>query len=95
AERADLLRWGDGGDSQPVLSLAQMVANQVSARPDAPAVTAGDLTLTYHQLWQRAGALNTQLTAAGVGPESVVGLLLPRGIDLVTAALAVSQTGGV
>ncbi|GHJ15415.1 hypothetical protein TPA0908_34100 [Micromonospora sp. AKA38] len=95
AERADLLRWGDGGDSQPVLSLAQMVAQQVTAQPDAPAVTAGDQTLTYHQLWQRAGALSTRLTTAGVRPETVVGLLLPRGIDLATAALAVSQTGGV
>uniref|UniRef100_UPI003D749BFA AMP-binding protein n=1 Tax=Micromonospora sp. RP3T TaxID=2135446 RepID=UPI003D749BFA len=95
AERADLLRWGDGGDSRPVLSLAQMVADQVSAQPDAPAVTAGDLTLSYHQLWQRAGALATRLTAAGVGPETVVGLLLPRGVDLVTAVLAVSRAGGV
>uniref|UniRef100_UPI003D706217 AMP-binding protein n=1 Tax=Micromonospora sp. RP3T TaxID=2135446 RepID=UPI003D706217 len=95
AERADLLRWGDGGDNQPALSLAQMVAAQVTTRPDAPAVTTGDQTLTYHQLWQRAGALATRLTTAGVGPETVVGLLLPRGIDLVTAVLAVSQAGGV
>ena len=67
---------------------------QAARRPDAPAVNCGDVTLTYGELRRRAGALARVLAARGVGPESLVGLYLERGADLVVAILAVLEAGG-
>ncbi|MEO3876052.1 amino acid adenylation domain-containing protein [Nonomuraea sp. B12E4] len=58
------------------------------------ALETGDLQVTYAELVARSERLAGGLRAAGVGPGSVVGLRLPRGVDLVMGALAVWQAGG-
>ncbi|MEU5399861.1 amino acid adenylation domain-containing protein, partial [Streptomyces sp. NPDC005963] len=67
---------------------------QVVAHGELPAVIAGDTTLTYAELNDRAGRLASLLAARGVGPESIVGLALPRSADLLVAVLAVLKAGG-
>ncbi|MCX5045453.1 amino acid adenylation domain-containing protein, partial [Aldersonia sp. NBC_00410] len=61
---------------------------------DAVAVVCGDASLTYRQLSQRVYRLARVLIARGVGPDSVVAVVLPRSEDLVVAALAVAAAGG-
>ena len=54
---------------------------------------AGDGCLTYRALAERAGRLAGFLREAGAGPESVVGLCLGRGPEMVTGVLAVWLAG--
>ncbi len=68
---------------------------QVRRTPDAIAVRADDgETLTYAELSARANRLARLLIAAGVGPESLVVLAMPRGVELVVAMYAVLRAGG-
>ncbi|MBT2369830.1 non-ribosomal peptide synthetase [Streptomyces sp. ISL-10] len=60
---------------------------------DEHAVSAEDGTLTYRQLTARTAATAAALAAAGVGPETAVGLLLDRSRQSVPALLAVWSLG--
>ena len=75
-------------------TFVQRFHEQAAARPDTPAVTCGDVTLSYGELRRRAGALARVLAARGIGPEARVGVYFERGTDLVVAILAVLEAGG-
>ncbi|MFG1678319.1 amino acid adenylation domain-containing protein [Micromonospora sp. NPDC049282] len=61
---------------------------------DAVALRHGGTALTYGEVHELAGRLATRLNHLGVGPDTVVGLLLPREPDLIVAMLAVLKAGG-
>src|SRR5436305_9768829 len=92
----DLIRLGHGG---PVAPGAQIVAHRrfeelARARPDLAAVVYYDESLTYGELDARASGLAARLFDAGVGRESIVGICLPRRLDVLIAILAVMKSGG-
>jgi amino acid adenylation domain-containing protein len=64
-----------------------------AARPDRPALVVAGITRTFGELAERSAAVAAGLAARGAGPESLVGLLLPRGADLVAALLGVLRAG--
>jgi len=66
---------------------------QVDRTPDAPAIVHEGTAVTYAELNARANRLARLLAARGVGPESLVAVLLPRSADLVVALLAVLKSG--
>ncbi|HEX8276906.1 MAG TPA: amino acid adenylation domain-containing protein [Longimicrobiaceae bacterium] len=70
-----------------------LVAEQARRHPNAPAVVAGDMALTYAELDARADRLAARLRERGVGPETRVGVLLERTPELVVAQLAVLKAG--
>ncbi|MFB7664837.1 amino acid adenylation domain-containing protein [Kitasatospora sp. NPDC056138] len=67
---------------------------QAARTPQAPALVFGDEQLSFRELNSRANQVARQLQDEGVGPETVVGLLLPRGTGLVVALLGVLKAGG-
>ncbi|WP_371524556.1 amino acid adenylation domain-containing protein [Streptomyces sp. NBC_01283] len=78
----------------PDATIPDLFERQAAKTPDRSAVTCGGVTLTYAQLNARADRLASALAARGVGPETVVGLAMPRSADLVTAMLGIWKAGG-
>ncbi|GIH03423.1 hypothetical protein Rhe02_14900 [Rhizocola hellebori] len=75
------------------LGLAALLDRAANLWPDAIAVHACDGQLSYAQLNRRAGRLASELVRRGAGPEQVIGVCLPRRLDLIVALLAVAKTG--
>ncbi|MER6915624.1 amino acid adenylation domain-containing protein [Streptomyces sp. NPDC000594] len=92
-ERALLRAQGDGPAAVPARSWAGLFADRVAARPEAVAVDAPGLTLSYAGLQKRAMRLAGRLAAAGARPGALVAVVLPRSADLVVTQLAIQLTG--
>lgn len=75
-------------------TLAALFEHQASETPDAAAVRCGSGTLTYGELDRRANQLAHHLQVAGVGSETLVGLLIERSLDLVVGVLGILKAGG-
>jgi amino acid adenylation domain-containing protein len=69
-------------------------AKKAEEVPDKTAVVLEDSYLTYHQLNRGANRLARTLRAGGVTSDSVVGLMVKRSLEMVTAVLAVMKAGG-
>ncbi|UED83917.1 non-ribosomal peptide synthetase [Streptomyces profundus] len=85
-------RTAEAAPPQPLVP--ELIAAQAALRPEAPALHYRETTLSYRQLLDRADRLAARLRAAGVRPDTVVGLLLPRSVEMAVAALAVLRAGG-
>ncbi len=77
----------------PAPTLAEAVAAQAAATPDAPAAISDEGRLTYAALEGRARALAQRLRALGVGPEQRVGVMARRTPELLVALLGVLKSG--
>ncbi|WP_416986970.1 amino acid adenylation domain-containing protein, partial [Streptomyces sp. T028] len=87
------------GWNDTVLPLADVTwpalfAERVADDPDAVAVVCGAEELTYAELDERASRLAEVLTGLGVGPESVVAVVMDRTVDVVVSVLGVWKAGG-
>ncbi|WP_344317138.1 amino acid adenylation domain-containing protein [Actinoplanes couchii] len=77
----------------PGTTLPALVAAQAARTPDAVAVLAGERSLTYRELDDRAAELAARLVAQGAGPERIVGVAVPRRAELIVALLGVLKSG--
>ena len=75
--------------------LHQLVAAQAAARPDAPALTFKDDSLTYGELWSRVAAFGNGLRARGLQRGDRVGVYLDKRIETVVSIFGASAAGGV
>ncbi|MGW2204945.1 amino acid adenylation domain-containing protein [Streptomyces sp. NPDC001774] len=74
-------------------SFPALFAQRLAERPDAVAVVDRDRSVTYAQLDARANRLARLLAARGAGAESVVGVAVPRSVDMVATVLAALKLG--
>jgi len=74
--------------------ILEWVRAQATTTPTALALTAGSDTLTYGELDSRANRLANHLRSLGVGADVLVGLCLPRTLDMVVGALGILKAGG-
>ncbi|WP_368857955.1 amino acid adenylation domain-containing protein [Streptomyces sp. 43Y-GA-1] len=81
-----------------LLPFPDLFEMQAARTPDTVAVVYEEtedhsVELTYAELDARANRLARLLIERGIGPEDIVGLLLPRSVDQVVAVLAVAKAG--
>ncbi|MGJ7511826.1 Pls/PosA family non-ribosomal peptide synthetase [Variovorax sp. GT1P44] len=83
-DRADLLR------PEILADLFEATAERIPAQT---ALIFGERALSYGELGAAADRAASKLIEAGVRPGHIVGLWLPRGIDLLVMQLAIAKTG--
>lgn len=74
-------------------SLADIFEATARRCPARTALVFGDIELTYAALDARANRVAARLMAEGVCPGHIVGLWLPRGMDLLVMQLGIAKTG--
>jgi natural product biosynthesis luciferase-like monooxygenase protein len=87
ATMLDLLNQTAG--AVPGGSVAGQIERQVQVTPDRIAVEVANESYSYSELWARAGGIAAALHASGFGAGDVIGISLPRSIDMLAAALGV------
>jgi amino acid adenylation domain-containing protein len=95
-ERAKVLvAWNAHEHELPEAGLVKdMFEAQVQRSPQASAVVFGSETLTYAELNRAANRVAGRLRAEGVGPGTLVGVLMEKSLDLLPAVLGVVKSGG-
>jgi amino acid adenylation domain-containing protein len=73
--------------------VADLVMAAAKASPEAIALSAGALCMTFGDLAARSTRLANYLIALGAGPEVPVGLCLERSFDFIVSAFAVLLSG--
>ena len=79
---------------EPGSTIHELVQRWAAARPSAPAVLTSDGVVTYGELNEQADRVAAVLRERGVGPESRVGVAIPRSADAIVAFLGVLKAGG-
>jgi acyl-CoA ligase (AMP-forming) (exosortase A-associated) len=82
-------------DSSMHTQLHDIVAATASRRPDAPALTHDDTTVSYAELWQATQAFGSGLAGAGLARGERVAIFLDKRIETVVSVLGASAAGGV
>ncbi len=90
-----LSEWnGERADYPRERCIHELFEAQAEARPDDPAVVSEAERLSYGELNRRANRLAHHLRGLGVGPESLVGIMLERSVEMAVAVLGVLKAGG-
>ena len=88
-----LLRWNGRQVRRETRMVHQIIAEHARNDPDHIAVLYRGQRLSYRVLEDRAGWMAAKLQRAGVKPESVVAICLPRSDRLILAILSVLKAG--
>ena len=74
-------------------TLHDILRDSAGRHPEKSALHFGNQSVSYKDLYARAAAVGDALAFLGAGPGRIVGLLLPRGADLLTAQAGITASG--
>jgi amino acid adenylation domain-containing protein len=96
-----LVNFNDTGTEYPAdKTIHQLFEEQAEKRPGNIAVVGtghgawGMVSLTYSELNRKSNQLAYQLMEKGVGPDTIVGIMAERSIEMVIGVLAILKAGG-
>ncbi|MFC7621372.1 acyl-CoA ligase (AMP-forming), exosortase A system-associated [Microlunatus sp. GCM10028923] len=79
----------------PPTRLHHLVEHTAAALPDRPALTYGEATLDYAELWRQVAAAGDLLTRLGLAPGDRVAVFAEKRLETVAAIFGCSVAGGV
>ncbi|WP_425298638.1 amino acid adenylation domain-containing protein, partial [Nocardia farcinica] len=88
-----LADWNATGHPVPARTLVDLFEARVARDPEAVALVAEGIELTYAEFAARVHRLTRALLLSGVGPGTLVALGMRRSVDLVVALYAVLEAG--
>lgn len=77
------------------MTLHALFERQVEKTPDRVALTFENQSITYRELNEKANCIAGILRSKGVKPDSIVGLMVERSIEMVLGILGILKSGGV
>ncbi len=93
--RRILEEWNATDTEYPATATVhRLFEDQARRMPEAIAVVAGGIELTYAELNRRANRLANHLRSLGVAPDVPVAVLLDRSANLIVSLLAILKAGG-
>jgi amino acid adenylation domain-containing protein len=95
-ERSKILfDWNNtAGDYPATECLHDALTRQAAIQPNAIALIDGSKQVTFRQLNEQANRLANYLRKQGIKPGALVGICLPRSVEMIVAVIAVSKAGG-
>ena len=96
AEREQLLGgWSNAGTQDSTANcFQQLFEKQVAQSPQARALEFAGQAMSYDDLNRRANQLAHYLRELGVGPDTLVAIMLERSAEMLVALVAVLKSGG-
>jgi amino acid adenylation domain-containing protein len=92
-ERARLIGAESHASSTENGTIPELFDRQAARTPEASAVTHKGQSLTYAELREKVDALCCELGRRGAQPGEIIGLALPRSLDLIVTMLAILKSG--
>ncbi|HTC78194.1 MAG TPA: condensation domain-containing protein, partial [Terriglobales bacterium] len=93
-ERRQILEeWNATDRNLADATFTRLFEMQAERTPYGTAVLLGHDSLSYTELNERANRLAHLLIQQGIGPENVVGLAVPRSLEMVVALLGILKSG--
>jgi amino acid adenylation domain-containing protein/non-ribosomal peptide synthase protein (TIGR01720 family) len=83
-----------GVADDPAATVTELFETAAGRVPEGFALVSGNRRVTYRELNEKANRLAAVLRRNGVGPASIVGMMMERSVEAITAILAVLKAGG-
>jgi non-ribosomal peptide synthetase component F len=94
-EAQQLLAWNQTEQAYPAdLTVVDLFEAQVDRTPEATAVVFEGESLSYAQLDKQANQVAHALIKQGIQPDTLVGLCVPRSLEMVVGLLGILKAGG-
>ena len=74
-------------------TISQLFEEQAKKTPDNIAIVFGDEKLTYRELNEKSNQLAYYLRKKGIKPNDIIGIMLPRSLELLCAIIGVLKSG--
>ncbi|MGJ7530490.1 amino acid adenylation domain-containing protein [Variovorax sp. GB1P17] len=95
SEKSQLAQWSVNARREPQPQpVHRTIAQHAALQPDAIALLFGDEALSFIELDRRANRLAHRLIALGVRPDTRVGIVMERSVEMVVGLLGILKAGG-